>query len=77
MIKTFIISCFSSLMILSAESLSTNFDKDVKALLDTYCYRCHGERKQKGEVRIDILDPDMVKGKDAEKETEESKGKED
>jgi hypothetical protein len=51
----------------AAESASHDFDKEVKPLLETFCIRCHGERKQKGEVRLDMLDPDMVKGMDAEK----------
>ena len=51
----------------AADKSPHDFEKEIKPLLETFCIRCHGERKQKGEVRIDILDPDMIKGMDAEK----------
>lgn len=36
------------------------------AVLDAYCYKCHGPDKQKGNVRLDKLDPDLVNGSHAE-----------
>ena len=32
------------------ESLS--FETDIRPLLDEYCFRCHGEEKQKGDVQL-------------------------
>ena len=38
----------------------------IQSLLKTYCYRCHGAQKQKGDIRLDQLDFDLVKGKSTE-----------
>ena len=29
-----------------------SFEADIRPLLDEYCYRCHGEEKQKGDVQL-------------------------
>ena len=31
------------------------FEKDIKPLLSHYCYRCHGEEKQKGDLKLSIF----------------------
>ena len=36
----------------------------VESLFRKHCYSCHGIEKPKGELRIDKLDPDIVKGND-------------
>lgn len=38
----------------------------VRALFQKHCYSCHGIEKPKGELRIDKLDPDFVKGNDGD-----------
>ena len=38
----------------------------VQSLFQKHCYRCHGIEKPKGGLRIDKLDPDLVKGKDGD-----------
>ena len=38
----------------------------VQALFREHCYSCHGIEKPKGELRIDKLDPDFVKGNDGD-----------
>ena len=38
----------------------------IQSLLKTYCYRCHGAQKQKGDIRLDQMDFDLVKGKSTE-----------
>lgn len=38
---------------------ATNFDTVVKPFLDQHCVRCHGEKKQKGELRLDALGRDF------------------
>ena len=38
------------------------FRQDVKPLLQKYCVDCHGPDKQKGDMRLDIIDPDVVGG---------------
>ncbi|MFP6619720.1 MAG: DUF1592 domain-containing protein [Pirellulaceae bacterium] len=40
--------------------------ESIQSLLKTYCYRCHGAQKQKGDIRLDQLDFDLVKGKSTE-----------
>ena len=41
------------------------FDR-VMPLFQKHCFGCHGSAKAKGELRIDKLDPDLVKGADAD-----------
>lgn len=38
----------------------------VAPILQKNCYGCHGIDKPKGELRIDRLDPDLIKGKDGD-----------
>jgi hypothetical protein len=60
-------STFIFLSSLNAAPQAGQFDfkKDIKPLLEKYCYNCHDEDTQKGDVQLDVLDPDVVKGKDA------------
>ncbi|WOH35707.1 DUF1592 domain-containing protein [Thalassotalea fonticola] len=43
------------------------YTQQVQPVIDKYCASCHGIDKQKGNVRFDTLNPDMVNGHDAEK----------
>jgi len=43
-----------------------SYPQTIQPLLEQYCYQCHGPEKQKGSVRLDNLDPDMINGPDAE-----------
>ena len=38
----------------SKENRSEVFKKEIIPLLDKYCYRCHDDKKQKGDIRLDI-----------------------
>ena len=38
------------------------FRQNVKPLLQKYCVDCHGPDKQKGDMRLDTIDPDVVGG---------------
>ncbi|MCP4951705.1 MAG: DUF1587 domain-containing protein, partial [Proteobacteria bacterium] len=40
------------------------FRTRVEPVLKRVCFGCHGPEKQKGKLRIDVLDPDLLKGKD-------------
>ncbi|HAT20103.1 MAG TPA: hypothetical protein DCS85_08090, partial [Verrucomicrobiales bacterium] len=42
------------------------FQEDVRPVLQQHCFACHGPEKQKGKIRLDQLDPDMVNGNAAE-----------
>ena len=43
------------------------FQEEVKPLLQSHCFRCHGQKKQKGDLRLDTLDPNIVQGTSAER----------
>jgi hypothetical protein len=36
-----------------------SFEKDLQPFLDTYCVRCHNDKTQKGEFRLDALSRDV------------------
>ncbi len=42
------------------------FEEDALPVLQRHCFTCHGPEKQKGKIRLDLLDPDMVNGNAAE-----------
>jgi uncharacterized membrane protein/mono/diheme cytochrome c family protein len=42
------------------------FAQHVQPIMDQYCYSCHGADKQKGEIRLDDLNWDMINGPHAE-----------
>ena len=44
----------------------TVFENEVQPVLRKHCFSCHGPEKQKGDLRFDSLDPDMVNGHAAE-----------
>jgi len=48
---TFFLSC-GALLSLQAADDSVSFEKDVMPFLDTYCYRCHDDDVQKGDVNL-------------------------
>ena len=43
------------------------FQEEVKPVLQRHCFRCHGQKKQKGDLRLDTLDPNIVQGTSAER----------
>lgn len=53
--------------IVIAEVDDAVFNQEVTPVIDKYCLSCHGPDKQKGNVRFDTLNPDMINGHDAEK----------
>jgi len=42
------------------------FQAEIGPILEESCYSCHGEKKQKGDFRLDTLDPDLTHGKDVD-----------
>lgn len=50
---------------LRRRSLQT-YQQDVRPLLKRYCANCHGPEKQEAKIRLDVLNPDMATGADAE-----------
>lgn len=54
------------LLFFPAAFAGSDFQKDIKPLLDKYCFSCHGPEKQKAKLRMDTLNPNMLEGHDAE-----------
>ena len=38
-----------------------HFEKQVRPILKKHCFKCHGEKKQKGDLRLDTLSGDLSK----------------
>jgi hypothetical protein len=48
----------------SAQANLSVFHSSIQPALEQSCLHCHGPEKQKGKFRIDVLDPDLIKGGD-------------
>ena len=61
---------FTMLLLAAACNVSAKpdgaFSDKIQPIFQTYCTGCHGKDKQKGDIRFDKLDPDIVQAKDAE-----------
>ncbi|NJB83541.1 DUF1592 domain-containing protein [Wenyingzhuangia aestuarii] len=44
-----------------------HYRKNIQPIFQKYCYQCHNQKRQKGNMRLDNLNWDMIKGHDAEK----------
>lgn len=42
------------------------FHREIEPILADACYRCHGPKRRKADLRVDELDPDLFGGKDVE-----------
>jgi len=40
------------------------FQKEIQPMLEKACFRCHGPDTQEGNIQIDTLDPDLLRGSD-------------
>jgi hypothetical protein len=40
------------------------YAKDIRPLFETACFRCHGESRPRGEVRLDTLELALKSGRD-------------
>ena len=43
-----------------------DYARDIEPLLAKYCFKCHGDRRQKGDMQLNVLDPEMKARADAE-----------
>lgn len=50
---------------ISAES-AVDFTKQIRPILSNLCFECHGEKSQKADLRVDLLNSNLIKGNDAE-----------
>ena len=58
--KTYILCLLLTIQFVSAKGV---FEKDIKPILEKYCYKCHDEDVQKGDIRLDLAltEEDVVK----------------
>ncbi|WP_420399792.1 DUF1592 domain-containing protein [Flagellimonas sp.] len=48
------------------KTLSTyDFGQDLRPVIEKYCVQCHGPEEQKAGLRLDSINPDLIKGPDA------------
>src|SRR5438552_17791172 len=47
-----------------ADKKGLTYAKDIRPLFEASCFRCHGEEKQKGELRLDSLNAVLKGGED-------------
>src|SRR5207249_7557287 len=47
-----------------ADKKGVTYAKDIRPMLEASCFRCHGEEKQKGELRLDNLEAVLKGGED-------------
>ena len=45
----------------------TTFHQKIKPIIDQKCLYCHGPKRQRGDFRIDQINPNIVEGKDDER----------
>jgi uncharacterized membrane protein len=43
------------------------YKNNIRPIVEKYCFECHGEEKQKGDMRLDTLHWSMINGLDAER----------
>jgi hypothetical protein len=47
-----------------ADQKGVTYAKDIRAIFEASCFRCHGEEKQKGDLRLDSLEAVLKGGED-------------
>ena len=47
-----------------ADKKGLTYAKDIRPLFEASCFRCHGEERQKGELRLDSLEAALKGGED-------------
>ena len=53
-----VVSMFLSHAIAEADDII--FESQVRPILKSHCFKCHGENIQKGELRLDTLSPKLI-----------------
>ncbi len=56
---------FSFLVLAGASPGAIDFKTQVLPILESHCFKCHGEKKQKGDLRLDTLSVDLLKDRAA------------
>ncbi len=50
----------SILLLTAADGSATNYESDVRPILEKHCFSCHGSDKQKNDIRFDTLSADLL-----------------
>jgi len=66
MTNSFGTSLLAFLVLLPTVASASNYETVLRPFLGKYCVSCHGPNKQKADLRLDRLDPDLVNGSDAD-----------
>ena len=48
----------------TADKKGVTYAKDIRPIFEASCFRCHGEERQKGELRLDSLEAALKGGED-------------
>src|SRR5258707_3677485 len=48
----------------AADKKGVTYAKDIRPLFEASCFRCHGEERQKGELRLDSIEAVLKGGED-------------
>lgn len=56
---------FSAVSYFGSLSISGNFDSLALPFIEAHCSQCHGEKKQKGDIRLDTLSTDFSNAQNA------------
>ena len=59
-------SLLAIFVLLPTVASASNYETVLRPFLEKYCVSCHGPNKQKADLRLDRLDPDLVNGSDAD-----------
>lgn len=57
---------FAVALLLPPSASGDVYESDIRPFLSKYCVSCHGPDRQKADLRIDKLNPDMVRGSDTD-----------
>ena len=66
MIKPPCLCLLAVLTLLPTDANGENYETHIRPFLTEYCVSCHGPDRQKADLRVDILDPDIINGSDVD-----------
>ena len=65
MVKSLCLGLVGSLFLLPTIA-EASYEAHIRPFLTKYCVSCHGPDQQKAKLRLDKLDPDLVRGSDTD-----------
>ena len=58
--RSFSLFLFPFLILTGLSQEVIDFKTHVRPILEAHCFKCHGEKKQKGDFRLDLLSTDLL-----------------